>query len=301
MHKLFEGILSVERIAKSSRANRMLNNPAKYLNAILHRKLLYNSSKKEKPVVSTTFFGTDMHLMLPSSTDIYLTGGKSHDSEIRLAKFLIKKLKKGDTFVDVGAHYGYFSLLASTIVGKKGKVYAFEASSTTYTVLEKNRSNTCNLFCFNQAVSNCESKVSFFEFPNLFAEHNTSDIDQYRKESWFSNNQPKETKIDAIRLDIFLKEQDVESCIIKIDVEGGELNVIEGLSNYLADNNPLITMEYLSEERGNEVHRKAESLLQSFGYFATYIDAEGALHKIDSAADYMKRLKLESDNIVFKK
>ena len=40
--------------------------------------------------------------------------------------FLIKCLKEGDTFIDVGSHIGYFSLLAASIVGNSGKVYSFE-------------------------------------------------------------------------------------------------------------------------------------------------------------------------------
>lgn len=77
-----------------------------------------------------------MNIALPASTDIYLTGGKSHDSEIRLAKFLIKNLNQGDNFVDIGAHYGYFTLLGAHLVGKGGRVF-FEPGKSTYSLLEK--------------------------------------------------------------------------------------------------------------------------------------------------------------------
>src|SRR5579863_7387210 len=39
---------------------------------------------------------------------------------------LTKELKEGDVFVDVGANIGFFTLLASKLVGEKGRVYAFE-------------------------------------------------------------------------------------------------------------------------------------------------------------------------------
>ncbi|MEL6392762.1 MAG: FkbM family methyltransferase, partial [Bacteroidota bacterium] len=114
--RLLKNLLTVENLASSSKIKRMMNNPVKYLNAILFRELTYKSNKKPRLVRTTTFFGRPMSVLLPSSTDIYLTGGKSHSSEIRLARFIIKHLNEGDFFVDVGAHYGYFTQLASCIV-----------------------------------------------------------------------------------------------------------------------------------------------------------------------------------------
>ena len=99
---LLEQIKQVEKIASASKIQRMLVHPFKYLFAILHRKLVY-PFKGSMSIKTTTFFEEEMHLLLPASTDIYLTGGKSHESEIRLAKFMIHNLVKGDCFVDVGA------------------------------------------------------------------------------------------------------------------------------------------------------------------------------------------------------
>ena len=68
----------VERIANSSKMGRFLRSPIKYLYAILHRKLIYSRQKKEIATKCRTFFNLNMDILLPSSTDIYLTGGKSH-------------------------------------------------------------------------------------------------------------------------------------------------------------------------------------------------------------------------------
>ncbi|MBL0295213.1 MAG: hypothetical protein IPQ04_13440 [Saprospiraceae bacterium] len=120
---LIKNLDKVEKIAAASKIARLVAHPINYINAILYRELFYKRNKKEKEVESETFFGTKMSLLLPSGTDIYLTGGKSHGSETRLARFLINNLEIGDTFIDVGAHYGYFSLLGSKLVGQKGKVF----------------------------------------------------------------------------------------------------------------------------------------------------------------------------------
>lgn len=300
-YKLIKNLNRVEKIASASKFKRMLMHPFKYFNAILFREVIYKQRKVEKEVSRKTFFGTRMNLLLPSSTDIYLTGGKSHDSEIRLAKFLINNLGKDDSFVDVGAHYGYFTLLGSKLVGNKGSVYSFEASPKTYKVLSKNLYNETNITSFNLAVSDEVSSLKFYEFPNLYSEYNTLDINQFRNESWFSEYKPNEVNIKSIILDDFLSEERVCPKIFKIDVEGAENKVINGLRNYLSQNSPFIVMEYLSKERGNKEHQEAENMLNSLGYSSFVVDKLGNLKKLDSISKYLEENKLESDNIVFSK
>lgn len=294
-------IEGVERIALASKLNRMLKHPFKYFNAIFFREIIYKNSRQEKEVVSTTFFKTQMHLLLPSSTDIYLIGGKSHDSEIRLAKFLINQLNSGDTFIDVGAHYGYFSLLASKLVGNSGNVFSFEASPTTYRIFEKNAKQTDNVFSHNLAVSDSNEHLKFYEFPNLYSEYNSLDIEQFKNEKWFSEYKPKEVNVKSIMLDDFFSDKKLNPKIIKIDVEGAELKVIKGFEKYLLDNTPLIVIEYLSDERGNTAHVEAEKLLDSLGFQPYIINSTGNLQHVKSIASFFKEKNLDSDNVVFVK
>jgi len=294
-------IEGVERIASASKIERMLRHPFKYLNAIFFREIVYKKSRNEKEVVSNTFFQTQMHLLLPSSTDIYLIGGKSHDSEIRLAKFLIHQLNSGDTFIDVGAHYGYFSLLASKLVGSSGKVFGFEASPTTYRIFQKNANRMENVVGHNLAISDANAPLKFYEFPNLYSEYNSLDIEQFKNEKWFSENKPKEVTIESIMLDDFFIDKKLTPKVIKIDVEGAELKVIKGFKKHLLENTPLVVIEYLSDERGNIAHVEAEKLLESLGFQSHIIDSKGNLQQVKSISSFFKEKGLESDNIVFVK
>lgn len=300
-NNLVDKLYEVEKIASASKIKRMLEDPFKYFHAILFREVVYRHRKIEKEVISKTFFDENMHILLPSSTDIYLTGGKSHDSEIRLARFLIDNLANGDTFVDIGAHYGYFTLLGSILVGNEGNVYSFEASPTTYKVLHKNTHDKPNVNSFNLAISNEVANLIFYEFPNLYSEYNTLNIDQFKNEAWFIKHKPKEVSIDSIILDNLLYKENIYPDIIKIDVEGAENKVVEGLSKYLAANSTSLVMEYLSQERGNREHQEAEHKLKSIGYSSFAIASSGHLIKIESIATYLKDNNLESDNIVFAK
>ena len=294
-------IETVEKIASASKFKRMLVNPFRYLSAIFFRRVTYFFTKKEKEVTTSTFFGTDIHIFLPSSTDIYLTGGKSHETEIRLAKFLIQNLEKDDVFFDVGAHYGYFSLLASQLIDENGQVFSFEASPATFNILKKNQLNQSNIKVYNQAVSDVNAPLTFYEFPNLYSEYNTLEIGQFKDAAWFMKYKPKEITIEAIVLDDFLAKENIQFKIIKIDVEGAEFKVIEGMKKHLKKHSPIIIMEYLSEERGQEEHIKAEMLLHSLGFSPYLIDNKGQLKEVKSVIQHIKEKGLESDNIAFVK
>jgi FkbM family methyltransferase len=297
--ELSKKLYIVDKIASGSRLRRFLSHPLKYGFAIFFREIIYKFKKKEFEIESSAFFGEKMNLLLPSGTDIYLTGGKAHDSEIRLARFLIHNLKEGDTFVDIGAHFGYFSLLARCLVGKSGAIYSFEASPSTFKMLNKNIGNKNNIECYNLAVSDEVSELKFYEFPNLYSEYNTLEIQQFRDEKWFKNHPPQEIRVKSVTLEGFLANHELTPDIIKIDVEGAESKVINGLKKYLSKHSPLIILEYLSNGRGNLPHRQAEKSLSFFGYKSFAIEKNGKLKHIPKVAEYLNEKCLESDNIVF--
>lgn len=298
---LLKKVLNVEMLAQASKFRRLLAHPFRYMFAILFRELIYAKTKREVACKVSTFFDTKMHLLLPSSTDIYLCGGKTHDSEIRLAKFLVQEVKEGDCFLDLGAHYGYFSLLASKIVGKTGQVHSFEPSPKTFNILQKNEGLQNNISAYNLAVSDLNEDLIFHEFPNLYSEYNAINIEQFKDASWYQKNQAQKIKVKSVKLDDFIAEKKLFPAMIKIDVEGAEFKVISGMMNFLQENAPILIVEFLESSRGNKEHKLAEKELNSLGYVAHKIDSNGELIAIHSASSYVDSSGLESDNIVYKK
>lgn len=299
--KLLKQLAVSERIANASKLMRLLQNPVKYALAIGHRKLVYDKTKEGILKITNTFFGKKITVMLPAGTDIYLTGAKSHTSEIRLAKFLIQELHKGDTFLDIGAHFGYFSLLAATLTGKEGKVFSIEASKHTFKILKKNTAEESNVQCFHTAIGNSNEPLKFYEFPILFSEYNSTEVNQYIHEPWYQKNKPTKFLVECTTLNDFIDKHKVQPKIIKIDVEGAENKVIEGGLEYFTNNAATIVMEYLIPSRYNVAHRQATEMLRDIGYKTMLINKNGNLKPCEDIEAYLEEFELESDNVVFVK
>jgi FkbM family methyltransferase len=299
--KLLKQLAQSEKIANASKLIRLLQNPVKYILAIGHKKLIYSKNKEGILKETNTFFDKKMMVMLPAGTDIYLTGAKSHISEIRLASFLIHQLNNGDTFLDVGAHFGYFTSLASTLVGKEGIVFSIEASKNTFKVLKKNIAKVENIKCFQMAIADKNEPLKFYEFPILFSEYNSTEVNQYIHEPWYQKNKPTKFLVECITLDDFINKHGILPKIIKIDVEGAEHKVIDGGMEYFKNNVPVIIMEYLEPKRYNVSHRKATETLRQLGYKTMLIQKNGNLKPCEDIEAYLEEFQLESDNVVFVK
>lgn len=290
----------VAYLGRTSKLNRMLHNPVKYINAIVRKKILYPRNKKEVVTTCNLFFGNHVKVILPSSTDLYLTGGKTHDSEIRLARFLINNLESQQTFWDIGAHYGYFTLLAQKLVGEHGKVVCVEAAPATYNILQQNTQKWQNITLYHNAVSDKAEPIIFHELPNLYSEFNTTDISQFENEDWFKTIQPKQISIDAITLNTLYHKHQAPD-IIKIDVEGAESAVISGGDELFKHYSPVVILEFLEPKRGNQSHKDALALLLSWGYRPNIILEDGSLKEEYQIEAYLINHQMDSDNIVFVK
>ena len=298
---LLSALENVEKRAKTTKWQRFLANPWAYIQAIGFRTMLYPWTKKGRLAEAPLFFGGKMSVLLPAATDIYLTGGKTHDSEIRLARFMIQHLPENGFFLDIGAHFGYFSRLAALLVGRKGHVRAFEAAQATFELLAQNTADCPQIVCQQAAVYDTAGEVRFYEFPILYSEYNTAHTHQYTQEKWFKKIVPIERRVPAVTLADVLTTAELIPNIIKIDVEGAEYQVIRGLEAYLETHDFYIVMEFVDASRGNQSHRDAQTLLLEKGFNAYSITPTGFLAPIGDIEAYLAAQHTDSDNIVFYK
>ena len=299
--ELLRALRRVEQLAALPRLGRLLRRPGRYLYAIGFRLLRYRRTKRGVAGRARTFFGAAMTVLLPAGTDIYLTRGKSHGSEIRLARFLIQHLAPGAVFVDVGAHFGYFSLLAARLVGATGQVLALEASPATYAVLAANVAAAPVVQARHRAASDAPEQLTFYEFPVHYNEYNSLDVEQFAQEKWFQDAPPTQTQVVAITLDSCFPPAAPPPDIIKIDVEGAEFKVIRGATALLRRAAPAVVLEYLEPKRHNAAHRQAAALLAELGYQSHRISPEGLLIACPDLDAHLLAGGIDSDNFVFLK
>lgn len=301
MQPILPALIKVEKLARASKLTRLLVNPWRYGQAILFRQLIYPRTRRPVYRTCRTFFGQPLTVALPAGTDIYLTGGKTHDSEIRLAKYFINNLAAGDQVLDIGAHFGYFTLLAAQLVGQTGRVLAFEASAATYQLLQHNTAPLPQITSRQQAVSDQVEPITFYQFPMQFSEYNSRNVAQYTHESWFPKYTPEAITVPAVIIDCIQSQYVLKLKLIKIDVEGGELQVIAGAAQTFRHQAPAVVMEYLAPARNNQVHRQAYELLRQLGYRAYIISANGGLTPCSDPDRHLQTRHLDSDNLVFQK
>lgn len=102
-YNLGKGLLGklndIEVFAQTTKVDRLFRKPFRYGYAIAFKSFIYPFTHKEILKKCKLFNGREINVFLPASTDIFLTGGKSHTSEIRLARFLIHQLKEGGYFL----------------------------------------------------------------------------------------------------------------------------------------------------------------------------------------------------------
>jgi FkbM family methyltransferase len=141
--------------------------------------------------------------------------------------FIYDYLEKDDIFIDVGANIGAHSLMAASKI-KTGKIFSFEPSLKALKYLKENiqiNNLTKVITVIDKVVSN---KTGYEKF--IMGKH--SEVDHIG--GW--NNLSQDTNIiPSITLDKFFKIQKISYVdLVKIDVEGAELKVLEGLKDYLA-------------------------------------------------------------------
>lgn len=286
-------------LARGNRWQRFLFAPRRYLYGQFFQRVIYPRRRQGRRALASTFWGDRMQVLLPAAMDIFLLGGKSHDSELRLTRFMINHLSTGYQVADIGAHYGFFSLLAARLVGDAGRVEAFEASESTFGILADNVRGLSSVEAHQVAVSDVAGELAFYEFPTLYTEYNTLAPGQFAGQRWFAQNPPRKYNVGAITMDDFCRERDFQPDFIKIDVEGAEDKVIGGMSWLLSKNRPIVVMEYLANLRKNEAHRRAASHLQAWGFYPRKINQEGDLEPCWDIDGYFRESGIDSDNLVF--
>lgn len=153
-----------------------------------------------------------------------------------------KEVKSGEIVLDVGANIGYYTLILAKLVGSQGRVYAFEPEPTNFEVLKKNiEMNGYQNVILNQSAVGIEKGRT-----KLYLSEIKTGMHRIYKSKYCKDH----IEVDIIKLDDYLTDNNIYKNIdfVKIDVEGAELAVLEGMQETLNSNQRLkMLVEFVPE------------------------------------------------------
>jgi FkbM family methyltransferase len=182
---------------------------------------------------------------------------------------LKQHLRPGDTCVDVGGHLGYYSMLMARLVGPGGRVITFEPVQENLAVLKENISlnHMDNVRLVNTALGRSSGTMTLIrsESETMSA---TPSIRAYAVEGV-----QKEVEVKVDTLDAFFDREGCQPKLIKVDVEGAEIEVLLGAKKTLANSHPIVMVEI--HGWGEESNREVLDLFSSLHYSVSVAGTRG--------------------------
>jgi FkbM family methyltransferase len=200
------------------------------------------------------------------------------NGELNLISGLIQS---GDVVFDVGANRGFWSREVLSL-HREVRLFAFEPVPKTFETLKRNvRSGSPPVGTFNVALSHEDAEKAFYHYAN---NEKISELSTFHRRVSVEKQlglQPRPITVKATRLDTFCEKHSVSHIdYLKIDTEGGELDVLKGAEGLLRGRKvTFIQFEYGGTYADAKVTLKQVcEFLTSFGYALFRVVPDGLLH-----------------------
>lgn len=231
-----------------------------------------------------------------SARDMWQPMATGHYSTEISETFLISELSKHtNSFVDIGANIGFFSLLYANATDDKHKVFAFEPSSENFALFDaaieqnnlKNRIDLQNLAVGEVSGEGKLNIHSFGSGGNTLLGLESSNAKE------MTNNYFEPEKVSIISLDEFYDQNksNLSNSLVKIDVEGFEKSVFKGaISWFTSQDAPIIMFEAWPDtlqSNKSQNHLEITNLLVKLGYQIYCI--EHPVHRKNLLTELTKR------------
>jgi len=243
----------------------------------------YNSKKVFKAVLFYFYKNLKLSLLNTNTKKIIKVNGYNmfvvpNDKGISLELLLFRTheplttkmtsslLKNGMICVDIGSNIGYYALLENKIVGKDGRVFAIEPSPINLSYLNKNLKlqNSSNVKTYNIAIGNTDGMTK------LEIKGKSNHCKVVTEDQIISNEQDV-INVPVKKLDTFVQEQNISKVdFIRMDVEGFELHIVEGMTNVLRKFRPIVQIEVHKKFLGKDNTKKLLKRFKDEGYDVKY-------------------------------
>lgn len=212
----------------------------------------------------------------------FLERGRHYEPDVSLA--MCRIVEEGDVVIDVGANAGFFTSLLAVLVGPSGRVVSFEPGENNIPRLKGNiaLNKLTNVSLIEQPASEAPGDITFF----------INSDDSGGNALWDVGTYPGNVKSAAAPQSVTLRATTIAAemarlglqapKLIKIDVEGAELQVLRGAESLLVDRKtPFVIAEYhpFGLAKMGENPEALRAFMEGLGYstFAMYYD--GAMPK----------------------
>ncbi len=224
--------------ARRSRWQKTIRGPRRILGSKILEVAL-GISGRTLPVEAEAFWGGTMRLRAPETVSMTIHRYGFFDEA--MTRIFLEFLGRGMTVFDVGAHFGYFTVLAAHIVGQAGRVHAFEPTPGTFAVLAENTAHRANVALNHCAVDSARGSVVINDLGLRYSAFNSL-FDPRLPGSARSRLECARVPVEAVVLDDYA-EAFGSPDFVKIDAEGSEQRVLSGMTRMIERRRPMIALE----------------------------------------------------------
>jgi FkbM family methyltransferase len=154
--------------------------------------------------------------------------------------------------LDIGAHIGLHSIAFNRMIPSNRKVFSFEAHPTIFEVLKRNCEQCSNVIPFHNAVSDKPGQI-------VYVDNVDFDSVVHQNSGGLGTNESKRTHGDLHCITTSIDSHHFENVtLVKIDVEGNEMNVLAGMSEMLRTQKPVLFVEIHSTDRAEKLRQIEE-------------------------------------------
>ena len=166
--------------------------------------------------------------------------------------------KKDDVILDLGAYNSMFAIYSSKYIGSKGKAYVFEPNPKNFNTIKKN-------IRINKIKNIIPIKGGLWNKKDILE---MSDNDS--ESSIVLETKGKKMRVPVDTLDNFVQKNNLQRIdFIKMDVEGAELEIIDGGVETLKRFHPKLAIASYHIRNGEKTYKEVEKKLRALGYKTT--------------------------------
>ena len=277
-------------LRKKVKRNQFLNKPARKILGLLSKHYVKNL---KSPFINTiSLNGREFKILIdPRNGEVEQIIYFLNQYEPEISELIRKHSNKNKVFVDVGANVGYHSLYASFFFKE---VIAFEPLPSVFNQFKESirLNNFSNVTVHKLACSDKGGKSHIY-----YHRHNLGGSSMNDPKKRIRDPKLESIEIKTVTLDHFLKKTRNRIGLVKIDVEGHEPLVIEGMKEIIKKHKPIIITEFLPGQLNKIKQKQDIEFLETLSKDYELTDVEDG-KKITDLKKYVK-FKHATNKIAF--